>query len=400
MKAVYFEKHGTIDNLIFGDWPDPAPGPAQCLVRVKAVSLNGFDPMVLRGIPGLKTPLPMIPGADFAGDVISIGANVPPGRFKPGDRVQVIPYWPPMGMMGETLRGGCCELVAVDHVQLLPIPDAVSYVDAATLPTAYGTALRMVNVRGEIEPNEVVLVLGATGGVGTCAVQLCKLRGAIVVACASSAWKSERLKQLGADMVIDTSTQNFVEVLHGKFGKPRIWGESGGVDVVINYIGGDTWVNSLKVLKRSGRMLTQDHWLECLAAGRSGRIVATGRKRLAQARCRSGDPACAVHRRAAGPDGPASVREGCSRTLSGDGGSPDCPLQSGGRFPGGREDAPSVPGYASCKNSSLSRATAHFLTAETSLAGAKCAKIAPRAQYILLALAAKTAKESCSWMKW
>jgi alcohol dehydrogenase len=256
MKAVYFEKHGTIDNLIFGDWPDPTPGPAQCLVRVKAVSLNGFDPMVLRGIPGLKTPLPMIPGADFAGDVISIGANVPPGRFKPGDRVQVIPYWPPMGMMGETLRGGCCELVAVDHVQLLPIPDAVSYVDAATLPTAYGTALRMVNVRGEIETNEVVLVLGATGGVGTCAVQLCKLRGAIVVACASSAWKSERLEQLGADMVIDTSTQNFVEVLHGKFGKPRIWGESGGVDVVINYIGGDTWVNSLKVLKRSGRMLT------------------------------------------------------------------------------------------------------------------------------------------------
>ena len=255
MKAAFFRRHGTLEEIVYSDWPDPVPEPNQCLVRVRAVSLNGFDPMVLRGIPGLKTPLPMIPGADFAGDVVAVGANVPATGPGIGDRVQVVPYRPPVGMMGETLRGGCCELIAVDHDYLLPVPDEVSHIDAAALPTAYGTALRMVRVRGKISAGETVLVLGASGGVGTCAVQLCKLQGAIVVACASSARKSEHLKRLGADLVIDTSKDDFEQVLHARFGKPRIWGD-GGIDVVINYIGGETWVKSLRVLKRYGRLLT------------------------------------------------------------------------------------------------------------------------------------------------
>jgi alcohol dehydrogenase len=255
MKAVYFEKHGSIDNVKLGDWPDPEPKPDECVVRVKAVSLNGFDPMVLRGIPGLKTPLPMIPGADFAGDIVAMGAEVPQGTFQNGSRVQVVPYRPPEGMMGETLRGGCCELIAVPHRYLLPIPDAVSYVDASALPTAYGTALRMLEVRGKVEAGEVMLVLGASGGVGTCAIQLGKLRGATVIACASSADKAQKCKGIGADMAIDTSSEDFVKVIHERYGKPRIYG-GGGIDVVINYIGGDTWTRSLKVLKRYGRMLT------------------------------------------------------------------------------------------------------------------------------------------------
>jgi alcohol dehydrogenase len=158
-------------------------------------------------------------------------------------------------MMGETLRGGCCEFVAVRHDYLLPIPDAVSYVHAAALPTAYGTALRMLKVRGKVTAGEVMLVLGASGGVGTCAVQLGKRLGARVIACASSADKTEKLKAIGADEIIDTSKEDFVEVLHRRYGKPRIWGE-GGIDVVVNYIGGDTWVRSLKVLRPQGRMLT------------------------------------------------------------------------------------------------------------------------------------------------
>jgi alcohol dehydrogenase len=255
MKAVYFDNHGPIENVRFGDWPDPRPSPEECLVRVKAVSLNGFDPMVLRGIPGLKTPLPMIPGADFAGDVVEIGSAVPQGRFRVGDRVQVVPYQPPRGMMGETLRGGCCELVAVSSDYLLPVPAAVSYVAASALPTAYGTALRMIGARGRVEPGEVMLVLGASGGVGTCAIQLGKIRGATVIACSSSAEKAEKCKRIGADVSIDTSTQDFVEVIHELYGKPRIYG-GGGIDVVVNYIGGDTWVKGLKVLKRFGRMLT------------------------------------------------------------------------------------------------------------------------------------------------
>jgi alcohol dehydrogenase len=255
MKAVYFEQHGPIGNVKFGDWPDPKPAADECLVRVKAVSLNGFDPMVLRGIPGLKTPLPMIPGADFSGDILEMGADVPKGGLRVGGRVQIVPYQPPVGMMGETLRGGCCELIAVPHRYLLPIPDAVSYIDASCLPTAYGTALRMLDVRGQLKAGETMLVLGASGGVGTCAIQLGKLRGATVIACSSSAEKAEKCRAIGADVSIDTSKQDFVKVIHEQYGKPRIYG-GGGIDVVVNYIGGDTWSSCLKVLKRFGRMLT------------------------------------------------------------------------------------------------------------------------------------------------
>jgi len=105
MKAAVFHEHGPLDNLRYEDIPDPKPGPAEALLRVRAVALNGFDPMVLRGIPGLKTPLPMIPGADIAGEIIELGAEVDRGRWKIGDRVMVIPNHPD-GMMGETKRGG------------------------------------------------------------------------------------------------------------------------------------------------------------------------------------------------------------------------------------------------------------------------------------------------------
>src|SRR5271170_633359 len=104
MKAVVFHQHGPLENLRYEDVPEPEPGPADCLVAVKAVSLNGFDPMVLRGIPGLKTPLPMIPGADVVGEILAVGAEVT--RWRPGDRVAIIPFRPRVGMMGETLRGG------------------------------------------------------------------------------------------------------------------------------------------------------------------------------------------------------------------------------------------------------------------------------------------------------
>src|SRR5258708_30425659 len=103
MKAVVFHQHGPLGNIRYEDFPEPEMGPGDCLVAVKAVSLNGFDPMVLRGIPGLKTPLPMIPGADIAGEILAVGADV--RRWKAGDPVAVIPNRPPGGLVGATLRG-------------------------------------------------------------------------------------------------------------------------------------------------------------------------------------------------------------------------------------------------------------------------------------------------------
>jgi alcohol dehydrogenase len=254
MKAVVFHEHGPLDNLRYEDFPDPRPGPTEVLIRVRAVALNGFDPMVLRGIPGLKTPLPMIPGADITGEIVELGDGVDRSHLKIGNRVTVIPNQP-TGMMGETKRGGCSEFIAVEQEYVLPIPDAVSFVEAACLPVAYGTALRMIETRGQLQPGEKVLILGASGGVGTCCVQLAKAIGCKVIACASSDWKLERLKELGADHTINTSSQNYVAEIHRMYGKPRIRG-GGGVDVIINYTGGDTWAECFRALKLQGKLLT------------------------------------------------------------------------------------------------------------------------------------------------
>lgn len=256
MKAIVFHQHGGIEQLRYEDFPDPVLGPEDVLIRVKAVSLNGFDPMILNGIPGLKTPLPMIPGADFAGVIAELGEAVDRSRWRVGQRVATVPLRPGVGMMGETLLGAAAEYAAVPQSILLPMPESVSFVDAACLPTAYGTALRMMQTRGKIARGEKVLILGASGGVGTCCVQLAKLAGAEVVACASSSEKVEKLKALGADHVVNTTTQNYVEEVIRLYGKPRVWGESGGVDVIVNYTGGKTWAECFRALKRDGRLLT------------------------------------------------------------------------------------------------------------------------------------------------
>src|SRR5579872_3024854 len=254
MKAIVFHQHGGLENLRYEDYPEPECGAGDCLVAVKAVSLNGFDPMVLRGIPGLKTPLPMIPGADVAGEVIATGAAV--ARWKKGDRVAIIPNRPQKGMMGETLRGGACERLAVPEEFLIRIPGKVSFVDAACLPTAYGCAIRMMYTRGKVAPGEKVLILGASGGVGTCCVQLAKLAGCEVVAVTSSADKAAKLAAIGADHVINAETQDYVQEVIKLYGKPRTWGGPGGVDVVVNYTGGETWAQCFRTLKRQGRLLT------------------------------------------------------------------------------------------------------------------------------------------------
>jgi alcohol dehydrogenase len=254
MKAVVFHQHGPLENIRYEDFPEPEPGPTECLVSVKAVSLNGFDPMVLRGIPGLKTPLPMIPGADVAGEIIEVGREAK--GWTRGDRVAIVPFRPHIGMMGETLRGGACERIAVPQEFLLKLPDAVSYIDAACLPTAYGAAIRMMYTRGQVAQGEKVLILGASGGVGTCCVQLAKLAGAEVVAVTSSDAKAAKLAAIGADHVINAETQDYVQEVIKLYGKPRTWGGPGGVDVVVNYTGGDTWAQCFRTLKRQGRLLT------------------------------------------------------------------------------------------------------------------------------------------------
>jgi alcohol dehydrogenase len=157
-------------------------------------------------------------------------------------------------MLGETLPGGRAEYVAVDQSMLLAIPDGVSFARAASLPLAYGTAYRMMLVRGGVSRGERVMVLGASGGVGVACVQLAKMIGAEVLAFASTSGKLERLSALGADHVWNYAERPILDAVKTLYGKPRVTG-TGGVDVAVNFTGGDTMVETQKCVKLGGRIL-------------------------------------------------------------------------------------------------------------------------------------------------
>ena len=159
------------------------------------------------------------------------------------------------GLMGEMLDGGMAEYCRVAAEQLVAMPAGVSFEEAAALPVAYGTAHRMLITHRTVKAGDKVLVLGASGGVGTGCVLLAKMLGAEVIACASSEEKLARLKALGADHGVDYTKTDWSKWAVEKYGKPQRRSYDGGVDVVINFTGGDTWVPSLRCLKRGGKLL-------------------------------------------------------------------------------------------------------------------------------------------------
>jgi len=255
MRAVVFHEHGSTELLRLEDVPEPEGRPGDAIVEVGATSINGFDPQIVAGTTSLKTPFPMIPCGDYAGRIVGFGPDTDPGDWRVGDRVCPHPFVAGEGMTGETRLGAACERVRIPVTNLMRTPDAVSDVQAACLPIAYGTAHRLMHDRGRIQPGERVLVLGATGGVGVACLQLGVQIGAEIVATGSAEWKLEKLRALGAQHTIDTSREDFVAAVHARYGKPHLL-RGGGLDVVVNFIGGDTWAQSLRCLGRHGRMLT------------------------------------------------------------------------------------------------------------------------------------------------
>ena len=256
MQAQVIRGHGEIDDITFeANWPEPMAGPGEVVLRVGACSLNYHDLFTLRGMPGIKLNMPLIMGIDVAGEVAAIGPDVT--GWNKGDRVMVDPINRQLGkLLGEAMDGGLAEKVKVAATQLIRLPDDVPYEAAAALPVAYGTAYRMMVARGKIVPGEKVLILGASGGVGTCCVQLAKLAGAHVVVAASSEDKLARLKALGADDGINYKSDDFMKEVHRRYGKPKFFGGTNGMDVVVNFTGGETWVPSLRCLRNDGRLLT------------------------------------------------------------------------------------------------------------------------------------------------
>ena len=251
MKAVLLEEHGDADAFVIKDIAEPICGDDQVIVNVKACSINHLDIFVRKGMPGHPIKLPIIPGGDASGEVIQIGSNVSSKWL--GKRVLIDPNIVlesgRIGIMGEDTDGVLREQIAVEESRLLELDDKIDFNSAACLPIAYGAAWRMLITNGNIKPGEQVLILGASGGVGNACVQIARMKGCFVIAATSSDEKGEKLKELGADMIINYNDEpEFHRTVRSLTGD--------GVDVAVNYTGGDTWVRTLKCMKTGGRILT------------------------------------------------------------------------------------------------------------------------------------------------
>ncbi len=200
MKAVLCTHFGTAEDLEIKDIPQPQAGPGEAVVRVAAAALNFFDTLIIAGKYQQKPPFPFSPAAEFAGTVESIGAGVT--QVAPGDHV--------MGFVG---WGAAREAIAVPAQQLVRIPETLDFDRAAGLAVTYGTSLYALRERAQLKRGETLLVLGASGGVGLAAVELGKLMGARVIACASSDEKLAFARAHGADETVKYTDENLRDAL-------------------------------------------------------------------------------------------------------------------------------------------------------------------------------------------
>src|SRR5450631_4235048 len=200
MKALLCTRYGTPDDLELTDIADPVSGPGEAVVRVKAAALNFFDTLIIAGKYQFKPAPPFSPAAEFAGIVESVGAGVT--SLKTGDRV-----------LGYMIYGAARERVAIAVNKLIKIPDALDFDRAAGVCITYGTTLHALKDRAKLLPGETLAVLGASGGVGLAAIELGKIMGARLIACASSADKLAFARQHGADEVINYASDDLKEAL-------------------------------------------------------------------------------------------------------------------------------------------------------------------------------------------
>ena len=261
MRAARFHAHGGPDVLRYEEAPDPAAAPGQVVVRVRACALNHLDLYQRRGLERVTIPFPHISGADVSGEV----ADAPGGEFAAGTRVLLQPglscgrcaaclggidnMCARYDVLGYQSDGGYAELVRVPAVNVVPMPDHVSFVDAAAFPLTFLTAWHMLVGRAKVTAGETVLVLAGASGVGQAAIQLAKLFGARVIATAGSDAKRARARDLGADDVIDHYGADIATEAR------RLTGRR-GVDIVVEHVGQATWAKSVRALAPGGRLVT------------------------------------------------------------------------------------------------------------------------------------------------
>ena len=263
MKAVVLPRYGGPEVLEYiEDRPTPVPGPDEVLLHVHAASVNHLDLTVRQGIPALRLTLPHILGADVAGEVAQLGSDV--AGYEPGDRVVANPgitcgvceycvagddsLCKDYRILGEHLPGTYAEYVAVPARNLLPIPVDMDWASAAAAPLVFMTAWRLLVTRAAIRPGEDVLILGAGSGLSTAAIQIAKLAGCTVYTTSSSDEKLQRAKKLGADVVVNYKTMPWSQAVWELTGKR-------GVDVVLDHVGEATFKDSLRSLRKGGRLV-------------------------------------------------------------------------------------------------------------------------------------------------
>jgi NADPH:quinone reductase-like Zn-dependent oxidoreductase len=271
VKAAYFKEHGGSDKILYGEYRDPAPGPGDVVVRVRACALNQVDMLLLDGRFPPPEGLPHVNGCEVAGTIETLDRGLSP--LVPGQRVIVFPGFScgtcefclrgertvclRYGYLGAHKDGGYAELVRVPAANCLPLPEAIAFEAAAALPLAFLTSWHALVVKAELKPGQTVLVQAAGSGVGSAAIQIARLIGARVMATVGSDDKIEFARALGAERVVNYRTQDFVE-------ETKKWTNKRGADVVVEHIGGDTFERSTYALTRLGTLVSigshDTHW--------------------------------------------------------------------------------------------------------------------------------------------
>jgi NADPH2:quinone reductase len=235
MKAILCTRFGGPDDLELADLPDPEPGAGEVVVAVKAAALNFFDTLIIAGKYQMKPAFPFSPAAEFAGVVERVGAGVL--AFRPGDRVA--------GSMG---YGAARDRVVIAASRLVRMPDGLDFDRAAGLLITYGTTLHALKDRAQLKEGESLAVLGASGGVGLAAVEIGKLMGARVIACASSDDKLALARTYGADAAINYASQDLKDALRRET-------DGRGPDVIYDPVGGPYSEPALRAIGWEGRFL-------------------------------------------------------------------------------------------------------------------------------------------------
>ncbi|MBV4540987.1 NADPH:quinone oxidoreductase family protein [Pseudomonas vlassakiae] len=235
MKAVLCKTLGPARDLVLEEVASPVPKKNEILLDVQAAGVNFPDTLIIEGKYQFQPPLPFSPGGEAAGVIAAVGERA--GAFKVGDRVMALTGW-----------GAFAEQVAVPFYNVMPIPEHMDFATAAAFGMTYGTSIHALKQRGQLQPGETLLVLGASGGVGLAAVEIGKAMGARVIAAASSAEKLAVAKAAGADETIDYSQASLKEEIK------RLTGGQ-GVDVIYDPVGGELFDQAVRGLAWQGRLL-------------------------------------------------------------------------------------------------------------------------------------------------